>query len=459
MNSGQNERVRMTKIVATLGPASSTPEVITELIRAGANVFRLNCSHLSSEALRDMVRTVRGVDASVGILVDIQGPKMRYTGEERDLLAGETVEFSPVELGLESVASTGGLSGLATGDRLLLDDGRIEGRLIRHSKDSLSVSIERGGRLRRNKGVNLPDTAITGGVLSDKDRADLEVARTEEVEYVAVSFVQDPSDVLAVRSALDPTQMIIAKIERPQALDRLDEICAVSDGVMAARGDLGVELPYEDIPSIQHRIARAALVRGILSICATEMLESMISSSRPTRAEVADVTTAVLDGFDAVMLSGETAVGHDPVGAVRAMGRICGAAERDVALPNVFADANPQLAAVTAAASALAKRVRADSILALTYTGYSARLLSSCRPACAIIAATPEMKVSRLLTLCRGVKPLLVGRPSDVGRAIGQALEAARGRDFVTTNDKVVICLSRVNPRSDVDTILLHTEE
>lgn len=421
-------------------------------------MFRLNCSHLSTDGLRDVIGVVRRVAPSSAVLVDIQGPKMRYGGEEIALADGNVATFTYELLGLGHVAAVGGLRGLRAGHRLLLDDGRIEAIVQSVRDGSVEVEVRRGGTLRRNKGVNLPDTAIEGGVLSDKDRADIAVAAECGAEYVAVSFVQEPGDVTTVRTLLGDQSMVIAKIERPQALERLTEICAVSDGVMAARGDLGVELPYESIPAAQHHIGLTALSQGKVSICATEMLESMISSSRPTRAEVADVSAAVRDAFDAVMLSGETAVGHDPAGTVRAMARICEAAERDVSMPNVFADANPQLAAVTAAASALAKRVGADSILALTFTGYSARLLAACRPTSRIIAVTPSEAAARGLSLCRGVTPVVAPRPADVGEAIQQSLLACRQHGLIGPGDKVVVCASRVNPRSDADTILLHVE-
>lgn len=458
LHVGHDEGVRKTRIVATLGPASSTAEVIVGLVEAGASVFRLNCSHLSTEALRGQIEAVRQAAPEAAVLVDIQGPKMRYGGDPLELPEGRVHEFSHEILGLGSVADAGGLSALEIGHRLLLDDGRIEARIDGIGAHSIVVSVVRGGTLRANKGVNLPDTSIVGGVLSTKDRADLVVARETGADFVAVSFVQEPGDVEAVREVLGDGTMVIAKVERPQALARIEEICAVSDGVMAARGDLGVELPYESIPVAQHRIGHAALLAGKVSICATEMLESMISSSRPTRAEVADVSAAVRDGFDAVMLSGETAVGHDPVGTVRAMARICEAAEREVSLPNIFADANPQLAAVTAAASALAKRVGASSILSLTFTGYSARLLAACRPSSPIIAVTPSAPAARALNLCRGVETIVAERPADLGDAIIGALDACRRGGRVAAGDKVVICASRVSPRSDADTILLHVE-
>lgn len=451
--------VRKTRIVATLGPASSTPEVVVGLVDAGASVFRLNCSHLSTDNLRSQIDFVHAAVPQAGVLVDIQGPKMRYGGSLLDLRDGEEMIIPFDLLGLGGVARAGGMGALETGHRLLLDDGRIEARVIKVEPDAVAVSIVHGGVLKPNKGVNLPDTPLVAGVLSEKDRADLAVARECGADFVAVSFVQEPRDIEVVRNVLGDGAMVIAKIERPQALARLDEICAVSDGVMAARGDLGVELPYESIPVAQHRIGNAALLSGKVSICATEMLESMISSSRPTRAEVADVSAAVRDGFDAVMLSGETAVGHDPIGTVRAMARICEAAEREVSMPNVFADANPQLAAVTAATSALAKRVGASSIVSLTFTGYSARLLAACRPSSPIIAVTPSDTAARALNLCRGVTTLVVDRAPGVGDAIAGALQACRANGLLAPGDKVVICASRVSPRSDADTVLLHVED
>lgn len=450
--------VRKTKIVATIGPASDTPVAIQRLVDAGVSVFRLNCSHLTSADLSHQIEMIRTASPSSAILVDIQGPKMRYGGDEMRLGSGQEIEFSFDILGLSTVAAVGGLDDLATGHRILLDDGRIETLVIAVHEEDVIVRVIKGGTLRHNKGVNLPDTEITGGLLSDKDREDVSVAREADVEYVAVSFVQTPHDVLAVRAILGDTGLVIAKIERPQALACLDEICEVSDGLMAARGDLGVELPYQDIPVIQHRISRVALEHGIFSICATEMLESMITSSRPTRAEVADVSAAVLDGFDAVMLSAETAVGHDPAGAVLAMARICESSEPQVNLPNIFADKHPEKAAVTAATSALAKRISADCILSLTLTGFSARLLAACRPSAPIVAVTPTMQVARALNLARNVFPVVAQRPSDVTEAISQGLDAARDVNMVRRGNKVVICASRLNLRSDADTILFHQE-
>jgi len=432
--------MRQTKIIATVGPASIDTDVLAALVDAGADVLRINCSHVTTAVLAERIALIRGVRPHVAILVDVQGPKLRYGGEQQTLVDGSTVSFAFAMLGLPDSASGARVNVLA-GQRILLDDGRIETLITDVStRDGgiVTVQVVRGGELRKNKGVNLPDTEVMGSVLSAKDRADLEVAKRENVELVAVSFVQRPSDVEEVRAILGPTAQVIAKIERPQALERIEEICRVSDGVMAARGDLGVELPFQVVPAAQHRIARTALRCGVISVCATEMLESMTSSSRATRAEVADVTGAVRDGFDAVMLSGET--------------------ERDVTLPVIFADANPETAAVTAAASSLARRIGADALLSLTYTGYSARLLSSCRPGAPIIAATPNEASARKLRVAWGVHPVVSPRDPDVEVSIGAALTAAREGKLVKRGDKVVVCASRLSPRSDADTIWLHLE-
>ena len=450
--------MRRTKVVATIGPASGSAEGIRGLVSAGANVIRINCSHLTTEQLRAQFMDVRAASPDTAILVDIQGPKMRYTGPERTVTEGETIVLGTDILGFDTGVRSSDALGLKVGHRVLLDDGRLECRIEALDGSNVSLSVVRGGLLRTKKGVNLPDTEVLGGVLSSKDVDDIAVARELGAEIIAVSFVQHPDDVRRVRELAGPEPLIFSKIERPQAIDRLEEICAVSDGVMAARGDLGVELPYEELPSLQRRIALTALKMGVISICATEMVESMTTSTRPTRAEVADVSAAVRDGFDAVMLSGETAVGHNPPLAVTSMVRIAEVAERNLQMPNWFADENPETAAVTAAAAALAKRTNADWIVALTFTGYSARLLAACRPSCPIIAVTPDEMTARRLNVVRGVYPLIVERNPDVTRSIEQALGVSRSAGMIVAGNKVVVCVSRLSARSDADTILLHNE-
>ena len=449
--------MRLTKIVATLGPASLSFAGIQSLVAAGVSVFRLNCSHLSTQDLPLAISLVREAAPQTGIMVDIQGPKLRFAPMSLDLETGSSVSFRLSDLGIES--SQGDDSrGLAIGHRILMDDGRIETVAEEITGDVFSLRVIRGGYLQQGKGVNLPDTEVRGSVLSQKDLDDLKVARDLGVEIVAVSFVQTPADVVGIRELVGEDIMVFAKIERPQALERIDEICAVSDGVMAARGDLGVETPYESVPAAQTRIALSALRHGVVSICATEMLESMTTSSRPTRAEVADVSGAVRDGFDAVMLSGETAVGLHPAEAVRAMARICEESEKHVAMPNYFADANPGAAAVTAAASALAKRTSAKFILSISLTGFSARLMASCRPSCPIVAITPSADRSRRLNVNRGVYPLVLERDRNFTSAVTSAIQLTKELNMLKSGDEIVVCASRLHPRSDADTILLHRE-
>ena len=447
--------VRRTKVVATLGPASSEPTQIAALVEAGADVLRLNCSHLTTERMVELVRRVRDVAPTTAVLVDVQGPKMRYAGPAVTTAEGEERDLGWREMGFDGPEALGHVG---EGHRVLVHDGKVELRVLKASAGTLRVRVVRPGPMSPGNGVNLPDSVVGGELLARKDLDDLDAARAAGVDWVAISFVQRPDDVARVRSIVGEGVGILAKIERPQALERIDEICAVADAVMAARGDLGVELPYEGVPAAQHRIAAAALQHGVVSVCATEMLESMLSSNRPTRAEVADVTAAVRDGFDAVMLSGETAVGADPVGAVRAMVAICEAADASMSPNTRFAEVNPERAAVTAAAASLARRVGARLILALTFTGFSARLMAACRPELTIVAATPRVEHLRRLRLVRGVLPVLAERPERLSQAIDHALGAVRRQRLVVPGDRVVVCASRAHPRSDADTVWLHTE-
>ena len=449
--------MRRTKVIATVGPACSTSDQITALANAGADVLRINCSHQSTQQISELIDRIRSAAPSVAILVDIQGPKHRYIGSEQMLHSGALITFALSDIGL-STTTDAREQGIEVGHRVLLNDGRLEVVIEKVGRDSIEVRVVQGGALKPGKGVNMPDTEVTDDLLTAKDRSDIAVARAKAVEVVALSFVQKPQDIEQVRELVGANVMVVAKIERPQALERISEICAVSDGVMAARGDLGVELPFEVVPAAQHKIARTALTQGVISICATEMLESMTTSTRPTRAEVADVTGAVRDGFDAVMLSGETAVGIDPPHAVEVMARICEAAEKEVVLPNLFADTNPMRAGVTASASALAKRMSADVLLSLTFTGHSALLLAACRPTAPIVAITPSEVVARQMRLVWGLYPVVAERASDLDEAIASALTAARKQQLIGPGNTVVICASRSNPRSNADTIWLHTE-
>lgn len=449
--------MRKTKIVATLGPASEND--IAGLHAAGVAVARVNCSHLSTQDVRRVVRSTREQSSTIGILVDIQGPKLRLidgidaTGSEivlhehghgPDDASGALVGFDPHAVGIQP------------GERILINDGRIVLRAVEIGEHMVRAAVETSGTAQGRRGVNLPDTDVRVQMYSAKDRADIAAAVDAGADWIALSFVQRPEDVIEARSMVTENIRIMSKIERPQALDVLDDICAVSDGVMAARGDLGVELPFARLPVIQKRIADSAMRAGIVSICATEMLESMITGTRPTRAEVSDVTNAVRDGFDAVMLSAETAIGHDPLATVSAMAAILTEADSVDRVRSPFADHNPDLAAVAAAASALASRLRASAILAVTFTGHNAELVAACRPPVPIIAATPNPRVATRLKLRYGVSTVIAQRPSSTDEAISRAVEAAKAARLCKDGDRLVVCLSRTSPRSTTDTIYVY---
>jgi pyruvate kinase len=449
--------VRATKIIATVGPSSNTTDRLAHLDAAGVSMFRLNCSHLSTEELAAQIELVRAAVPSAAVLVDIQGPKLRTGSRSHVLDTGQMVVIGnaahpDVSLGLGFELSR---FNLARGERVLLDDGRVELVVEEARGDTASATVVVSGSVSARKGVNLPDTSNQESALTAKDLADLAVALDFGVQWVAVSFVESAADVDVVRAATKDRIKVMAKIERPSAVDDLSAIVAASDGVMAARGDLGVECGFENVPELQRRIAAAALDAGVVSVCATEMIESMVHASRPTRAEVNDVATAVRDGFDAVMLSAETAVGHDPVAVVEAMSRIVSTAER-WPVRSTFADKNPDQAAVVAAAAALAARTSATAIVSLTATGYSAAMLSACRPPSPVIAVSPSIEVLRQLAPRWNTHPVLAPRDLDISTAVDQALAAAKAEGLVAPGDRVVICASRRSPRSDADTIWLH---
>lgn len=454
---GQDGDMRKTKIVATLGPASDHD--VASLRAAGVAVARINCSHLSTQEVARVVRSTRQQNSQIGILVDIQGPKLRLidgidaSGPEVTLFQ---TGFGPDDGSVAHVGFDPRSVGVRPGERILVNDGRIVLQAIEVSEHAVRAAVLTPGTAQGRRGVNLPDTDVQVQMYSDKDRADIAAAVETGADWIALSFVQRPEDVLEARSMVGANMRIVSKIERPQALDVLDEICAVSDGVMAARGDLGVELPFARLPLIQKKIADSAMRAGIVSICATEMLESMITGNRPTRAEVSDVTNAVRDGFDAVMLSAETAIGHAPITTVSAMAAILTEADSVDRVRSPFADDNPDLAAVAAAASALASRLRASAILAVTFTGHNAELVAACRPPVPIIAATPNPEVATRLNLRYGVSTVIADRPSSTDEAIAHAVEAAKREGLCSDGDRLVVCLSRTSPRSTTDTIYVY---
>ena len=417
--------LRHTKIVATIGPSSSDPAVVDRLIAAGVDVFRLNFSHGTHDSHRSAFTTIRGAAARAGrhvaIMQDLGGPKIR-TGP----LAGGSISLKEgQQLRLAAGEATGGPDRVFTpyapliesarpGDRLLLDDGKIELTVTARGGGELVTTVVNGGTLGEHKGINAPGVALPANSVTPKDEADLRFGLELGVDLVALSFVQTPEDCHVARR-LAPEVPLIAKIERPQALVQLDGILAAVDGVMVARGDLGLECPLEQVPRIQKTIVSRARAFGRPVIVATQVLESMRTEPRPTRAEVSDAATAVDQGADAIMLSGETAAGQYPVGAVDALRAIIRDAET-VAVP---ASVVPAAAhgfealgtvhgrAMCEAAVTLASSGQAEAIVAVTHYGKTAQLLSSLRPRAGILAVTPSDVVARRLKLYWGVRPIV----------------------------------------------------
>ena len=404
-------RHRRTKIVATLGPASADPAMIARLFHAGADVFRLNFSHGSHDDHALNVATVRALEDAtgrpIGLLADVQGPKLRigrFGGGRVHLSAGQDfrldLDASPggarrVQLPHPEIIAVAG-----PGTALLLDDGKLRLRVARNRGDHLECEVITGGALSDRKGVNVPDILLQIPALTVKDRADLAFALDQGVDFIGLSFVQRPDDVAEAREIAAGRAWIVAKIEKPQALDQLDAILDIADAAMVARGDLGVELPPEEVPLAQKRIVRAMRARGKPVIVATQMLESMINAPAPTRAEASDVAGAVFDGADAVMLSAETAAGQYPVEAVDMMDRIITRVERDEdwrRLTDAGCPAAPASisGAIAAAASQVARTIGARAIAAFTASGNTALCASPANGRCRRLSASSPMRAWR----------------------------------------------------------------
>ena len=416
-----------TKVVATAGPATASRAGIGSICRAGANVIRINFAHGSHEQHRQVIRWVREAAAELGVpvalLADLAGPKIRIGA-----MPGPVTLFPNAEVVLapEDVAADGELpttyaalaADVEPGSRILLDDGKLELRVVTKHPPRLTAVVERGGELLPNKGMNLPGVRVSAPALTAKDRSDLAMAVEAEVDYVGLSFVQRPEDVEELRSLVPDDVLIVAKIEKDVAVDRVEEILEVADAVMIARGDLGVELPFEQVPVAQKRIIQLANLYARPVITATQMLESMIEHSRPTRAEASDVANALFDGTDAVMLSGETAVGKHPDLAVQAMVRIAREIERTSAfaegpkydlrnMNNLRAGATRTEHAIAAATVEAVGLLGAPAIVTLTRSGFTSRLVSSYRPPVPIFGVCTDLKVYRQLALVWGVRPVL----------------------------------------------------
>ena len=416
-----------TKVVATMGPASSTLEVVTDLVRAGMDVARINMSHGKHEHHRRGVRLVREASRRVGrpvaVLADLQGPKLRlgHLDEPVHLRDGCTVTIAPEgdHTGDELPTSYPRLAKEVTrGTQLLLDDGQLELECVNTDGARAVFRVLRGGIVRSRKGMNLPGISVNTPSITEKDERDLEVALDMDVEYIGLSFVRNVNDVLGLKDRIKGRAWLVSKIEKAQALEELDGILSFSDAVMVARGDLGVELPFASVPLAQKRIIQAANGHACPVITATQMLESMTTYPSPTRAETSDVANAILDGTDAVMLSGETAVGKHPVRTLEVMVRIATEIEESGVLnkgphyldqmgPVQRRGASPREHAVAASSVHSARDLNAPAIIVITRSGFSARLVASYRPPMPIVSVCTEPKVHRQLCGVWGVRPVL----------------------------------------------------
>ena len=449
------------KIVCTLGPASSTPERIGELIEAGMSVARLNFSHGTHDDHARMMQTVRSEadrrGRAIAVLLDLQGPKIRvgkFANGQIELRAGAelTITTDTTVVGDDRrVATTyGGLPhDVKPGDQILLDDGYLALTVTAIADREVKTVVITGGVLKDNKGINLPGVEVSAPALSDKDRTDIGFALRHGVDYVALSFVRRAEDVLEAKRLLTVDQVsipVIAKIEKPQALERLGDIIDVSDGVMVARGDLGVELSPEKVPLWQKRIIEETNKRGKIVITATQMLESMITQARPTRAEASDVANAVLDGTDALMLSGETASGAHPIEAVRTMARIIEEIERS-AYYRAHADTpNIELAvsanAIAHAAVIASRAMKIRTIVAVSESGGAARLVSEYRPEANIVCLTTNEVTFRRLALFWGVTPVLIGPCATTEELVDRVEATLIERNLAHRGEHVLITMA-----------------
>ncbi len=424
-----------TKVVATVGPATASREKIEAICRAGANVIRINMAHGEHDEHRQVIGWVREVatvlDVPIAVLADLAGPKIRVGAMRAavNLTEGDTVVLAPEDeaTGDEIPTTYPRLADdLSPKHRILLDDGKLELSVVASEPPRVRATVLRGGLLLPKKGINLPGVRVSTPALTAKDRTDLAMAVEEGVDFIGLSFVQRPGDLDELRSLIPDDILVVAKIEKDVALEHLDEILERSDAVMVARGDLGVELPFEQVPVAQKRIIQSANLHARPVITATQMLESMIENERPTRAEASDVANALFDGTDAVMLSGETAMGKHPVLAVEAMVRIGRAIEQTPAFANgpkydvpvvnrLRSGATRTEHAIAAATVEAVRLLRAPLIITLTRSGFTSRLVSSYRPPVPVVGVCNNLKVYRQLGLVWGVRPVLCridGEPS-----------------------------------------------
>ncbi len=448
-------RRRRTRIVATLGPASSGTEMISKLFVAGADVFRINMSHTGHDKLRELVRTIREVEAHfarpIAILADLQGPKLRlgaFEGGHATLVPGSSFtldsEDRPGDSTRVRLPHPEILAALEVGDALLLDDGKIRLVATEVGPHRAVTNVVVGGEISDRKGVSVPDTTIPVSAMTAKDRSDLEAALDAGADWIAVSFVQRPEDVAEVKKVARGRAGVMAKIEKPQGVARLDEIMDFADAIMVARGDLGVEMPLESVPGTQKRITRLCRKFGKPVVVATQMLESMISSPVPTRAEVSDVATAIFEGADAVMLSAESAAGSYPVEAVSTMSRIAEEIERDPTYRSVIANQRPapegtSADVIAAAAREMAEYLEMAAIVCGTSSGATALRVARERPKPPIIAVTPNLGTARRLCVVWGLHPIVTPESTNLDDLVDGATRTAVREAFAAPGDRIIL--------------------
>ncbi len=453
--------MRRTKVVGTLGPASASPEVMDQLLQEGLDMFRVNMAHGGRDQNRCLIEEARESADRVGklvpVLVDLQGPKIRVGRLRRPLLLseGQEITFAPEgqhEANELPTTYPDLAADVRVGGAILLDDGMLELECLTRAGDRATFRVVRGGLLHSNKGINLPGTEVGAPSLTEKDLEDLELALEQGVEYVGLSFVRRGADVATLKEKVGRRALVVAKIEMAQALNQIEEILAEADAVMVARGDLGVELPFEKVPLAQKRIIRLASYFGRPVITATQMLESMIDQPLPTRAEASDVANAILDGTDAVMLSGETAIGRYPIQSVEAIVRITREIEEESGVlesgpryllrpdDRLRAGASPREHSVASATVQSARQLGAPAIIVLTLTGFSVRLVSSYRPPVPIFGICTDPKTARQLSAVWGVRPVLAeGAEVSYASLVRRGKEAVLDSGLGEEGDSVVI--------------------
>ncbi|HEX3348540.1 MAG TPA: pyruvate kinase [Acetobacteraceae bacterium] len=448
-------RRRRTKIIATLGPSSSTHEILARLFQAGADVFRLNFSHGSHEDHAARVAIIRDLEHEferpIGILADVQGPKLRvgrFGGGRVQLAAGKPFRLdlnpTPGNVDRVNLPHPEIIDAASIGTTLLLDDGKLKLRVTRKRDGFLDTEVLVGGPLSDRKGVNVPDMVLPIPALTEKDRIDLAFALDQGVDYIGLSFVQRPEDVAEAKTIAAGRAWIMTKLEKPQALENLDAILALSDAVMVARGDLGVELPPEEVPLAQRRIVRAARQLGRPVVVATQMLESMITSPAPTRAEASDVATAVFDGADAVMLSAETAAGQYPFEAVNMMDRIVARVEQDPGWRATIEASRPEPEhstsdAIAAAARQIAHTIGAAAICTFTASGSTALRTARERPEAPILGLTPSEQTARRLAVVWGVHALVTPEVHSMTDTVARATRMALQEGFAQNGQEITV--------------------